>query len=115
MTTTVPSSHALRLGVVILTVATAAIHLYLGLSSGLPLFVLNGLGYLTLLAALYMPIPRLAPHRNTVRWLLVGFAALTILLWLVIIGGNSTTIGYIDKLVEVLLIILLVAEARVSR
>ena len=115
MTTTVPSSHALRLGVVILTVATAAIHLYLGLSSGLPLFVLNGLGYLTLLAALYGPIPRLLPYRNAVRWLLVGFAVLTIILWLVITGGNSTTVGYLDKTVEVLLIILLVAEARFSR
>ena len=115
MTTTAPPSPALRLGVVVLTAATAAIHLYLGLSSGLPPFVLNGLGYLTLLAALYMPIPRLLPYRNTVRWLLVGFAALTILLWLVITGGNSTTVGYIDKLVEMLLITLLVAEARVSR
>ena len=115
MTTTAPSSPALRLGIIVLTVATAAIHLYLGLSSGLPPFVLNGFVYLTLLAALYLPIPRLAPHRNTVRWLLVGFAALTILLWLVITGGNSTTIGYIDKAVEVLLITLLVAEARSSR
>jgi hypothetical protein len=115
MTTTASSSPALRLGIIVLTVTTAAIHLYLGLSSGLPLFVLNGLGYLTLLAALYGPIPRLLPYRNAVRWLLVGFAALTILLWLVITGGNSTTIGYVDKAVEVLLIILLVAEARVSR
>ena len=115
MTTTAPSSPTLRLGVVVLTVATAAIHLYLGLSSGLPLFVLNGLGYLTLLAALYGPIPRLLPYRNAVRWLLVGFTALTIILWLVITGGNSTTIGYVDKTVEVLLIVLLVAEARASR
>ena len=115
MTTTASSSPALRLGVVVLAVATAGIHLYLGLSSGLPLFALNGLGYLTLLAALYLPIPRLLPYRNAVRWLLVGFAALTILLWLVITGGNSTTIGYRGKTVEVLLIILLVAEARVSR
>jgi hypothetical protein len=67
MTTMAPSSPALRLGVVVLTVATAAIHLYLGLSSGLPLFVLNGLGYLTLLAALYLLIPRLLPYRNAVR------------------------------------------------
>ena len=115
MTTTAPSPSVLRLGVVVLTVTTAIIHLYLGLSSGLPLFVLNGLGYLTLLAALYMPIPRLDPYRNAIRWLLVGFAALTILLWLVITGGNSTALGYIDKIVEVLLIALLVAEARVGK
>ena len=112
MTTT--TSSGLRLGIIALTVATAAIHLHLGLSSGLPLFVLNGLGYLALLAALYGPIPQLAPYRKIVRWLLVGFAALTIGLWLVITGGNSTVVGYTDKVVELLLIILLVAEGRPS-
>lgn len=115
MTTTTSPSPGLRLGIIVLTVVTAGIHLYLGLSSGLPPFVLNGLGYLTLLAALYGPIPKLAPYQDAIRWLLVGFAALTIVLWLVITGGNSTAIGYIDKTVEVLLIILLVAEARASR
>ena len=114
MTTANLPAPKLRISIIVLTVATAAVHLYLGFH-GLPLFVLNGLGYLTLLAALYGPIPRLLPYRNAVRWLLVGFAALTILLWLVITGGNSTTIGYVDKAVGVLLIILLVAEARVSR
>ena len=114
MTTTTSQSPGLRLGIIALTVATAAIHLYLGLSSGLPLFVLNGLGYLALLAALYGPIPQLAPYRNAVRWLLVGFAALTIVLWLAITGGNSTAIGYADKAVELLLIVLLIAEVRAS-
>ena len=65
MTTTASSSPALRLGIIVLTVTTAAIHLYLGLSSGLPLFVLNGLGYLALFAALYLPISQLAQYRNT--------------------------------------------------
>ena len=111
MTTTASSTPLLKFGIIVLTAATAAIHLYLGL----PPFVLNGLGYLALLAALYLPIPQLAPYRNAVRRLLIGFAALTIVLWLVITGGNSTAIGYIDKTIEVLLIILLVAEVRASR
>jgi hypothetical protein len=115
MTTTASSSPLLKFGIIVLTVATAAIHLYLGLSAGLPPFVLNGLGYLALLAALYLPIPQLAPYLNVVRWLLVGFAVLTIVLWLVVTGGDSTAIGYVDKTIEVLLIILLVAEARTSR
>jgi len=115
MTTTASSTPLLKFGIIVLTAATAAIHLYLGLSSGLLPFVLNGLGYLALLAALYLPVPQLAPYRNAVRRLLVGFAALTIVLWLVITGGNSTAIGYADKTIEVLLIILLVAEARISR
>jgi len=112
MTTTTSPSPGLRLGIIVLTVVTAAIHLYLGLSSGLSLFVLNALGYLALLAALYLPIPQLVPYQNAVRWLLVGFTALTIVLWLVITGGNSTAIGYTDKIVEVLLIGLLIAESR---
>jgi hypothetical protein len=44
---------------------TAIIHLYLGLSFGDPVFVLNGLGYLALFAALYLPIAQLAQYRNT--------------------------------------------------
>ena len=114
MTTITPSSPKLRIGIIVLTVATAAVHLYLGFQ-GLPLFVLNGLGYLALLAALYLPIPRLLPYRNAVRWVLVGYTALTILLWLVITGGISAAIGYMDKVVEVLLIIMLLAEARANR
>lgn len=114
MTTTASSPPVLRLGVIFLTLTTAIIHLYLG-SLGLPLFVLNGLGYLALLATLYLPIPQLNPYRSSIRWVLVGYTALTIVLWLVITGGASTTIGYIDKIVEVLLIILLVAQARTSR
>ena len=59
MTTTAPSASMLRLGIIVLTVVTAMVHLYLGLSSGLPPFVLNGLGYLALLAALFLPVPQL--------------------------------------------------------
>ena len=51
---------------IVLTVGTALIHLYLGLQ-GFPLFVLNGLGYLTLLAALTLPIPRISDYRNLTR------------------------------------------------
>jgi hypothetical protein len=65
MTTTTSSPSVLRLGVVVLALATAIIHLYLGLSFGDPVFVLNGLGYLALFAALYLPIAQLAQYRNT--------------------------------------------------
>ncbi len=114
MTTTTSWSVPIRLGIIALTIATAIVHLYLGFQ-GLPLFVLNGLGYLVLLAALYLPVPQLAPYRNAVRWVLVGYTALTIVLWLVITGGASNATGYIDKVVEVLLISLLLAEARAGR
>ena len=113
MTSADPTTRGpLELGVVVLASGTAAIHIFLGLS-GLPLFVLNGLGYLALGAALYLPAPRLAPYRNAVRWVLVGYTALTIALWLFV--GARTPIGYADKLVEIALIALLLIEARRSR
>ena len=101
---------ALRVGIALLTLATALIHLQLAFPD--PAFILNGLGYLTLLAALYLPLPRVARYRNTVRWLLMGYAALTILLWILL--GARTPIGYIDKAIEVTLILLLLVEARRS-
>jgi hypothetical protein len=114
MTTANLPAPRLRIGIIVLTVATAAVHLYLGVQ-GLPLFVLNGLGYLTLLAALYLPVPQLVPYRNLIRWALVGFTLLTIVLWLFITGGASTAVGYLDKTIEVLLVFMLLAEARAAR
>ncbi len=109
MTTATSPFRPLGLGIIVLTLTTAAIHLYLG-SLGLPMFVLNGLGYLALLTALYAPIPGLAPYKNLVRWALIGYTALTIVLWLFITGGASTTLGYADKVVELVLITLLLLD-----
>jgi hypothetical protein len=59
--------NPLKVGVIVLTIGTALIHLYLGLQ-GFPLFILNGLGYLTLLAALTLPIPRISQYpTSTIR------------------------------------------------
>jgi hypothetical protein len=111
MTTSRASSETfLRVGIVLLTLATALIHLQLAFPD--PAFILNGLGYLTLLAALYLPVSRLARYRNAVRWVLVGYTALTIFLWILL--GARTPIGYIDKAIEITLILLLLLEARRS-
>jgi hypothetical protein len=99
----------LGVGIFLLALATAIIHLYLGLSFGNTLFVLNGLGYLGLLAALQLPIPQLARFRPFVRWVLVGYTALTIVLYFVM--APLTVIGLVDKAIEVALIVLLLADA----
>ena len=101
---------AVRVGIVVLTLATALIHLQLAFPD--PAFILNGLGYLTLLAVLYLPVGRLARYRGILRWALIGYTALTIFLWIVL--GARTPIGYIDKIIEILLILLLLIEARRS-
>jgi hypothetical protein len=110
--TSVSANGPLRIGVIVLTVGTAMIHLYLGLK-GFRLFILNGLGYLTLLAALTLPIPRLSDYRSLTRWVLVGYTTLTIFLWILVGARNS--IGYADKIIEIVLVALLVLEASRSR
>jgi hypothetical protein len=110
--TRVSADGLLRIGVILLTVGTASIHLYLGLQ-GFPLFVLNGLGYLGLLAALILPIPMISDYRNLTRWVLVGYTALTIFLWILV--GARNAIGYTDKIIEIVLVALLVLDARNPR
>jgi hypothetical protein len=101
----------IRGGVVLLTLIAAAVHLSLLFPD--PVFILNGLGYLTLLAALYLPIFQLVPHRRIVRLTLMGYATLTILLWVAI--GERTLLGYSTTAAEVALVILLLLEGRRMR
>jgi hypothetical protein len=113
-----PVKLALGVGIFLLTLATALIHLvlaftaipYFGLNIGIVLFILNGLGYLGLLGALQLPIPQLRRFRSLARWALVGFATLTIVLW-VIIAPVYDFIGYTDKAIEIALIVLLITDA----
>ena len=106
-------------GIFLLTVATAVIHLFLGftaipyygLNFGVVLFILNGLGYLGLLALLQLP--QLARFRSVARWTLVAYAALTIVLFFVM-APFYDFIGYFDKAIEVALIVLLVVDAYTS-
>jgi hypothetical protein len=74
------------------------------------LFILNGLGYLGLLAVLQLPIRQLARFRSAARWALIAFATLTIVLFFVM-APVYTIIGYVDKAIEVALIALLLADA----
>ena len=98
----------IRIGVVLLTLTTATVHLSLLLPDST--FILNGLGYLALLAALYLPIPHLVPYRRAVRWALIGYAVLTLLLWVAI--GERTPLGYATTAEELALVALLVLEGR---
>jgi hypothetical protein len=98
----------LQIGIVVLTLVTAIVHLTLVFPS--PMFILNGLGYLVLLAALYLPIPQVTGYHRLVRWVLLGYTALTVVLW--VIMGSRIPIAYVDKLVELVLIVLLWLDSR---
>ncbi len=105
---------AVQIGIIILTLATALIHFSL-LFPDL-LFILNGLGYLSLLAAYFLPIDLARKNHNLVRWLYMLFVAVTILAW-VVMGDKSWpagALGYVTKLIEVVLIVLLVVDGRQS-
>jgi len=74
------------------------------------LFLLNGIGYLVLVGALYLP--QLRQYQTTVRWLLIAFAAVTIIMYFAIAGVRFNPVGYLTKAVEVVLIILLLIDGR---
>ena len=93
----------LRSMVVLLTLATAAIHASLG---GM-LFTANAIGYSVLALAMVVPGP-VAPYRWLVRLALIGFAAVTIAGWVAF--GARFDLAYLDKGIEVALIGTLLVE-----
>ncbi|HET9224930.1 MAG TPA: hypothetical protein VFO07_20620 [Roseiflexaceae bacterium] len=74
------------------------------------LFLLNGIGYLMLVTALYLP--SLAQYQSMFRWLLILFTAVTIVMYFVINGFRLNPLGIFDKLVEIALIALLLIDGR---
>ena len=127
-----PHLGFLQIGIIVLTILTAVIHLYLGIHqfslmaaaagprgsfSGVMsstrlmlgvLFILNFVGYMVLVVALYLPA--LQHFQRLTRWLLIGFTALTILLWYLIARSYPVMMDYLDKSIEVALIALLLIE-----
>jgi hypothetical protein len=98
----------LRTCIIALTIVTALIHISLVFPD--LVFIMNGLGFLVLLGALYLPIPQLAGWRRQIRWLLIGYTVLTIGLWLAF--GSRIPIAYISKAAELLLVVCLLIENR---
>lgn len=102
-----------RYGIVALTVITALIHLVLGFgflgtdTTFAIVFILNGIGYLALIAGLYF-VPQLADQRANIRWVLLAFTAVTFVLYFVFNWPDVwSPFGLFDKAVELILIVLL--------
>lgn len=114
--------------IVLLVVATALLHLFAAFDKELfpegadPLFILNGVGYLGLLGAYFLPIPIFQQNHKLVWWALFGYTILTIVAWVVIWVGFSvirdgmpffahdSVYGVPAKIIELILLYLLWQE-----
>ena len=126
--------RALPAAVCALSGATALVHLWLGALTSVmlatqpelvaslggaaaltvmaALFYANAAGYVVLPAALYAPHPTLRRLRRATRWALIAFTAATVAAYFAMIQGHFDALGLADKAIELLLIALLVVEAR---
>jgi len=104
----------LRAIILVTGLITALVHLVLlNVLMGTidPLFTLNGLGYLGLLASLFLDLPVVSKQRTLVHWAFMAFAAVTILAW-VVMGRPYNALGYVTKLDELILIAALFLHLR---
>lgn len=103
-------------GIILSTLATALLHLALFPRLGLDPIVLNGLGYLALLGAYFLPIPFFQQRHKLVWWALLGYTVLTFILWIILGDKNFTfdfstaAIGYYARVAELFLIGFLLAD-----
>ena len=115
-----PSIGPVQIGVIVLALAAAGIHLYLFFLEGflgdgrmLPfyqlLFVGNFFGYVSLAAALYLPISLLVRLRPAIRVLLISIAVASIVSYFYV--NARDVLGDITQVIEVLLIVLVTVEA----
>ncbi len=94
--------------ILILTLITAIIHIYVGAVVPATILLLNGIGFLALAAARYF-IPQLAPYKNIIHWAFIAYTAITIVGYFARWGVDGLTdpTGMAAKIVEVALIIIL--------
>ena len=113
MQATATRTNSSQIALIILTVITALIHFERAVQD--PdiriLFILNGLGYFALLAGFYMPT--FQRFHKAIRWIFVGYTAVTILLyfvWVAMSGEWTIPLGPIAKIVEAAMIVLILRE-----
>ncbi len=122
--------NSVRYGIIVLVLFTAAMHLGAAFDAKLvgradvpdPLFTLDGLGYLGLLGAYFLPIPFFQQNHRLVRWALMIYAVATIVAWLVIFVGETVIAAHQPffgrdsmycvpaKIAEVILLVLLARD-----
>lgn len=102
-----------------LTLITAGAHIYLGTQQDEALrvwFLLNGLGFLSLLVLYFLPFLR--SFRRSISWVHLGYVVLTIVLWLFLGSLREGTLDPFDavvKAVEITLAVQLIFHLRTTR
>jgi hypothetical protein len=103
-------------GIIFFTLATALLHLSLFPRLGPDPIALNGLGYLALLGAYFLPISFLQQRHRLVWWIFLGYTVLTLILWVIMgdktfrLDFSNAAIGYYAKAAELFLIGFLLAD-----
>lgn len=103
-------------GIIFFALATALLHLSLFPRLGPDPIALNGLGYLALLGAYFLPIPFLQERHRLVWWIFLGYTVLTFVLWVILgdktfrLDFSNAAIGYYAKAAELFLIGFLLAD-----
>lgn len=98
-------------GILLGGLATALLHLSLFPRLGLDPIALNGLGYLALLGAYFLPIEFFQQNHKLVWWVLLGYTALTFVLWIIMgdksfaLDFSNAAIGYYAKAAEIVLML----------
>ena len=122
-----PGFGRLSIAISALAIATALVHLYLGVFTTMLVVgdpaqaaALGGttmlsvmVGYVVLGGTLYLPA--LARYRRLARWGLITWAAGNLVAYVVLAHANVDAFGVADKVCELLLIALLVIEDRRER
>lgn len=104
------------IAIILFALGTAFAHLYLAMQPDEDLrfwFLLNGIGYLGLLGAFFLPA--LKAYQGIIRWVLLGYTLLTIILWFFLGGPSEGTLDPLDvtvKVIEVVLCLLLIVHWR---
>ncbi|MBI3647874.1 MAG: hypothetical protein HY240_03840 [Actinobacteria bacterium] len=112
---------ALKITVILATLFTAGVHLYLAASSRpirpplRSLFLLAALGYLGALTALYAPIAALDAVRWLARLVLLGVTVSSIAAYFVLVGSHFDALSLADKLAEAVLAVSLVLDGVAAR
>ena len=103
-------------GIILSTLVTALLHLFLFTRLGPDPIALNGLGYLGLLGAYFLPFAFLQQNHKLVWWAMIGYTALTFVLWIIlgdrkfVFDFSNAAIGYYAKTAELFLIGFLLAD-----